>query len=258
MPRSHSCLPTAPLAAQEGAWTGRVVHARTGAPLAGADVTIAAISRTATTDSTGRFTFDALPAGTHTLAVRRIGFEPLSVAITAPGNPGEEHLFKLAPVSTELANVNVVTTAVDRRLTLFETHRASNYGGSFLTGDQLLRERGRPLADVLQTVVGSDIVRGRGAAAFFATRRGYDSFMNLPHARPADRARGASSGLCYAAVVVNNVFVYSGGDEEELFDLNQLAPDDVIAVEVYKGGATMPLEYNSTRKTCGLLVIYTR
>lgn len=244
--------------AQGSAWSGRVVDARSGAPMAGADVSIAALSRTTTTDSSGRFTFDALPTGTHTLAVRRIGFAPLSVTITAPANSADEQLFKLEPSSTELAKVAVVAPAVDRRLSLFETHRKSNYGGSFLTTDRLLRERGRPFADVLQTVAGSDIVRGRGSAAFFATRRGYDSFMNMPKARPADRARGASSGLCYAAVVVNNVFVYRGDDDEELFDLNQLAPDDVIAVEVYKGGATMPLEYNNTRKTCGLLVIYTR
>ncbi len=43
-----------------------------------------------------------------------------------------------------------------------------------------------------------------------------------------------------------------------VFDLNTLAPNEVLAVEVYKGGATMPLEYNTTRKTCGLLVIYTK
>ncbi len=53
-------------------------------------------------------------------------------------------------------------------------------------------------------------------------------------------------------------FVYRGEGGDELFDLNSLAPDDILAIEVYKGGATMPLEYNATRKTCGLLVIFTK
>ncbi|MHB8838381.1 MAG: hypothetical protein ACYC7F_05450 [Gemmatimonadaceae bacterium] len=48
------------------------------------------------------------------------------------------------------------------------------------------------------------------------------------------------------------------GELLAVFDLNTLAPNEVLAVEVYKGGATMPLEYNTTRKTCGLLVIYTK
>lgn len=245
-----------PLRAQERNWKGRVVDDRTGAPLASVEVSIAAQSLRVTSDSAGRFTFERLADGTHQLTARRIGFEPLLTTITSPG--ADEHLLRLLPASTELSKVNVTTSAVDRRLTLFEAHRTSNNGGSFLTTERLQREKGRPLGDVMQSVVGSDIVRGRGSAAFFATRRGYDSFMLMPKARDADRARGASTGLCYAAVVVNNVFVYRGGDEEELFDLNQLPPDDIIAVEVYKGGATMPLEYNATRKTCGLLVIYTK
>lgn len=246
-----------PLRAQESSWKGRVVDDRTGAPLVSVEVSITAQSLRVTTDSSGRFTLDRLASGSHQLTARRIGFEPLSTTITAPG-ADEEHLLRLIPASTELSKVSVTATAVDRRLTLFEAHRASNNGGSFLTAERLQREKGRPLGDVMQSVVGSDIVRGRGSAAFFATRRGYDSFMLMPKAREADRARGASTGLCYAAVVVNNVFVYRGGDDEELFDLNQLPPDDIIAVEVYKGGATMPLEYNTTRKTCGLVVIYTK
>ncbi len=241
-----------------GTWTGRVVSDRSDQPLAGVEVSIPTLARTVTTDSGGRFTLGDLAAGEHQVVARRIGYEPLSTSIKIPDIHGGEHLLRLVPSSTELAKIDVVTTAIDRRLTLFETHRKSGYGGSFLTADQLMKDRGRPMGDVLQTVVGSDIVRGRSGAAYFATRRGYDSFMNMPKARPADRARGASSGLCYAAVVVNNVFVYRGDDDEDMFDVNSLAPDDIIGVEVYKGRATMPLENNATRKTCGLLVIYTK
>jgi hypothetical protein len=239
-------------------WTGRVVNDRTGEPLAAAQVGVPTLSVSTTTDSSGRFALEQLAAGTHQLVVRLIGFAPLTTAISTSGMADDEHELRLVPAPAALSKVDVVTTGVDRRLTLFETHRTSNYGGAFLTTEQLLRERGRPFADVLQSVAGADIVRGRGGAAYFATRRGYDSFMNMPKARPADRARGASSGLCYAAVVVNNVFVYRGDDDEDMFDVNLLPPDDIIAVEVYKGGATMPLEYNSTRKTCGLLVLYTK
>lgn len=59
-------------------------------------------------------------------------------------------------------------------------------------------------------------------------------------------------------MIVNNVFVYRGNANEELFDISSLAPTDILAIEVYKGGATMPLEYNATRSTCGLMVIWTK
>ena len=59
-------------------------------------------------------------------------------------------------------------------------------------------------------------------------------------------------------MVINDVFVYRGGDGEELFDLNSLQPSRILAIEIYRGGSTMPLEYNSARSTCGLLMIYTK
>ena len=241
-----------------GALAGRVVNDRTDQPVAGVEVSITAISRSVSTDSGGKFSLRDIAAGRHQVVLRKVGYQPFSTTLTTTGADGPEQLLRLAPASTELSKVYVVTTAIDRRLTTFEAHRSSGMGGSFLTSARLEKERGRALTDVLQGVSGADIVRGRGGAAFFATRRGYDSFMNMPNARLADRARGASSGLCYAAVVVNNVFVYRGGDEEEIFDVNSLAPTDILGVEVYKGGATMPLEYNATRKTCGLLVIFTK
>ncbi|WP_309668834.1 hypothetical protein [Gemmatimonas sp.] len=108
--------------------------------------------------------------------------------ITSSDTDGADQILHLAPISTELSTVLVVTSA-------------------------------------------ADIVRLGGGMAYFATRRGYDSFRNMPG-------------------------ISDGGDE--LFDLNSLAPDEILAIEVYKGGATMPLEYDATRKTCGLLVIFTK
>lgn len=239
------------------ALTGRVVDDRTGQSLAGVEVSIAAISRSVSTDSSGQFALRHIASGRYQVALRKVGYQHSATTITITGADGPEQLLRLAPAPTELSRVYVVTAPTDRRLASFEAHRNARMGGSFLTAAQLEKERGRALADVLQAVSGADIVRIRGGGAFFATRRGYDSFMNMPRVSAGDRMRGASTGLCYAAVVVNDVFVYTG-DGEELFDLNSLAPTDILAVEVYKGGATMPLEYNATRKTCGLLVIFTK
>lgn len=247
-----------PMAAQTtGALTGRVVHDATNQPLAGVEVSIPALSRTAISDSSGRFALRDMASARYQIVLRKVGFQPLSPTVTIAGDAGPELILRLAPISTELSKVVVAATMAERRLTSFEEHRRARIGGSFLTAAELEKERGRSLSDVLQTVSGADIVRV-GGTAYFATRRGNDSIMNMPGISAGDRMRGASPGLCYAAVIVNNVFVYRGEGGDELFDLNSLAPTDILAIEVYKGGATMPLEYNATRKTCGLLVIFTK
>ncbi|MFA6169044.1 MAG: TonB-dependent receptor [Gemmatimonadaceae bacterium] len=240
-----------------GALRGRVVDDRTGQTLSGVEVTIPATSRSATTDSSGAFALRDVAAGRHEVVLRKVGYQQLSAVIAITGAADPEQLLRLVPVATDLAKVIVTAPGTDRRLKAFEAHRAERLGGSFLTAEDLAKERGRSLGDVLQRVMGTDIVRGMGGQAWFATRRGYDSIRYLPQVSQTDRARGASTGLCYAAVVLNSVFVYRGTGDD-LFDINSLAPDEVLAVEVYKGGASMPLEYNAPRSTCGLLVIYTK
>ena len=178
--------------------------------------------------------------------------------MTIGAGDNAEYVIGLQPAPAEVAGVTVSARAPDRRLVTFEAHRQAKLGGSFLTADQLAKQTGRTLADVLAPTLGADLVRGRSGAAFFATRRGYDSINLLPRVSAADRGRGAAAGTCYAAVVLGGIVVYRGEPDEPLFDLNQLAPAAVLAVEVYNGGASMPAEYNATRSTCGLLVIWTK
>jgi Carboxypeptidase regulatory-like domain/TonB-dependent Receptor Plug Domain len=252
-------LLAAPVMAQAtGALSGRVVDDRTNQPVAGVEVSIPVIARTVMTDSSGVFAMRELAPMRYEVLLRKIGFQPTSATITVTATDGTEQVLRLVPAATELSKVLVVSSAANRRLASFEEHRRSAMGGSFLTAEDLEKEKGRALVDVLQRVGGADIVRIGSGSAYFATRRGYDSFMNMPSVSAGDRMRGAPPGLCYAAVVLNNVFVYRGQNGDELFDLNTLAPTDILAIEIYKGGATMPLEYNTTRKTCGLLVIFTK
>jgi len=248
-----------PLLAQAtGNLTGRVVDDRTDQPIAGVEVTIAERSRATVTDSLGRFILRGVTAGRHLVQLRKLGWQPLSASIRVVDGEGPEETLRLVAGPTTLARIETFATPLDRRLAAFEAHRQEKNGGTFLTADAMEKEAGRPLPDILQSVRGVNIVRGPSGAAWFATRRGYDSIRLLPDVTPGDRLKGASAGLCYAAVVVNSVFVYRGADGEELFDLNSLQPSRILGIEVYRGGATMPLEYNTTRSTCGLLVIYTK
>src|SRR4051812_29505931 len=60
---------------------GRVTD-RTGAPVAGAMMSIAELSRATSTDSSGRYRFTDVPSGTFTVAARRIGYVPAASRVT--------------------------------------------------------------------------------------------------------------------------------------------------------------------------------
>ncbi|MGB8518882.1 MAG: carboxypeptidase regulatory-like domain-containing protein, partial [Candidatus Tumulicola sp.] len=69
------------LAGTTGGLSGSVVDADSGAPVAGADVTIASPSQTATrtTDAAGRFVYLVLPPDTYTVTVTKNGYQSISV-----------------------------------------------------------------------------------------------------------------------------------------------------------------------------------
>jgi hypothetical protein len=237
--------------------TGRVVNDATDQPLAGVEVTLRGFDLVVRTDSTGTFRIPA-PAGRQIVVLKKPGHQPFSAEVISSRGAPLEYVLGLMPASPTLATVTVAASMVDRRLQTFDAHKRSGIGGHFMDSTRFAQEAGRALADVLVATPGADIVRGRGGAAWYATRRGYDTIRNTLKISPADRARGAAAGTCYAAVVVNGVFLYRGDDGEQLYDLNQLAPSDILAMEMYNGGATMPVEYNSLRNTCGLVVIWTK
>ncbi len=69
------------LAGTTGGLTGTVVDADSGAPVSGADVTVASPSQTATrtTDAAGRFTFLVLPPDTYTITVAKSTYQSISI-----------------------------------------------------------------------------------------------------------------------------------------------------------------------------------
>ena len=249
---------SAALAQATGTMRGLVVNDRNDQPIAEVTVRITSLQRTLLTDSSGRFVLADAPPGRHTVVLSKPGWKAFSTFMTIGAGDNAEYVLGLEPAPTELGTVTVSASAPDRRLATFDEHRRAQLGGTYLTAQQLGPQAGRTLADALAPALGADLVRGRSGAAFFATRRGYDSINLMPRVSAADRARGAAAGACYAAVVLNGILVYRGDPDEQLFDLNQLSPVDILAVEIYNGGASMPAEYNATRSACGLLVLWTK
>jgi TonB-linked SusC/RagA family outer membrane protein len=85
-----------------GQITGTVTSA-TGQPLAGAVVSIAAARRSTVTDPQGRYTLTAVPAGTFTVTVSRLGQSPASRQVSVAAGQTAAASFQLAaaPVALE-------------------------------------------------------------------------------------------------------------------------------------------------------------
>jgi hypothetical protein len=69
------CLPAAALQSQTGRIEGTVTSAATAAPIAHAEVHIAALDLSTVTDAKGRFLFADVPVGVHEVLVRAVGFQ---------------------------------------------------------------------------------------------------------------------------------------------------------------------------------------
>lgn len=91
---------------------GRVVDAAGGAPIAAAQVTLADGARTATTGADGRFALAGVAPGAHVVTVRRIGYAPATVRLTA-GVPAD---VPLRATALALPSVTVRAPGRERRL----------------------------------------------------------------------------------------------------------------------------------------------
>lgn len=223
----------------------------TEAPIAGAEVLIAALERRAVTDSSGAFSLSALPVGAHVVEIRALGYVPLNVTLAWTGEERLVREFLLGVrAPTSLPRIEVGAS----RLREFEERRALGKG-HFLTADVFAKHSANRVADVLARVPGLRIRRGRDGSASVINSRGNITM------------RGANP-TCYAHVYVDDAPVFNSAAErfrsnvtaepQGLFDVNTLTTNEIIGVEYYAGGAAVPAKYNRTGAACGVLLIWTR
>jgi hypothetical protein len=239
-------------AAQRGDSTGTTgtvrltgsVHASDGRPLVGAQVGLLGFPVSVRTNSEAAFAFASIPAGSQTIEVRAVGFAPRRLTVALRTGENRRLDVVLDKAATSLATVNVVGAPVDK--TGFEQRKKSGMG-QYIGAEEIERRIVFDTSDLLRYISGARLV--------------WDGFTNvIKFTRPyaSGRGDGVQNNLCDPAVFLDGM---------QVLDINQVRPEDVRGIEVYKNKGTAPAEYQassikevggSVDTQCAVVLVWTR
>ncbi len=223
----------APLTAQ-AVLTGRIIHDSTRAGIADAEVLIPSTKARTATDSRGRFTLPGLPPGVAEVIVRKIGFRPVKIRTLVFRLDTLDVEVRMMPTVVELEPIVVTAAAVPRGMEPFAERRFKGLG-SFIDAAQLRKSDDRLLADLLRGVSGVRISPGRNNEFYAISNR----------------------ANCMMAVWMDGARVYTAGSGFP-FDLNQISPNQIEGIEIYRGSSETPIELSGQNIDCGTIVLWTR
>lgn len=227
---------------------GRLLESGTGQPIplgrvALLDTAYAVVDETFT-DHAGRFTLRAPRAGDYWITAERLGYHPVIDGIVELGEGGFLPIalyVRTRPIELEGLTVAVRRRRIHTRLTNAGFYdRARNGIGTFITPEQIEE---RPPFDH------RDLLR-RATALHFDAQGPHGDVVYF-------QARGPE-GYCRPRIYVDGVQMSTLPRGEIEVPLDELVDvDDVIAVEVYQGGATIPLMWGGSQGNCGVILFWT-
>jgi hypothetical protein len=222
-----------PLAAQDASITGRIISARSGEPIEGAEVDLLDSPHRAVTSGSGLFRMSEIPAGQHTVRISYMGAE--SRNLTVDLSPREAFDVALQLEMKVLPVPELVVTVNNRipvgKLYEFE-RRAQNSPGYFITREEIEERHASRTTDILRRVPGLEVGGPRIGRSSVQVRR---------------RAVGRR---CTPDTYVDGAYA-------PYFDPDNLQPSDIAGIEVYRGNSEVPPEYRRADH-CGVIVFWTR
>jgi hypothetical protein len=203
--------------------------------LEGALVVVRGTGLSGTTDRDGLLRIHGLAEGTRIVDVRLLGYAPLSRSVAFHADSTAHLLAELAVRPIELDSVQAAATARQTNLMRRGFYERKRSGpGTFLTRDDIDRFQPRFLSDVLRRVGGVHV----GSSA-----RG----------QPSTRMRGQQSiaGSCPIQYYVDGVLTTA-------YSIDEMRPEDVDGIEVYRGAASIPASFKRGTASCGVILLWSR
>jgi hypothetical protein len=262
-------------------FTGTVVDSAK-KPLANAEVSIAGMNLSKTTDDKGAFRIETVSAGVHQVTVRKIGFAQLD---TAMNFPEEQEVVWRVTMTEKVVRLDSVFIRAPRDpwMDEFDANRKRGFG-QFLDRAELVKFGGVPLPAVLQRMRGVEIIRTNNSAAYITSRRG--GITGCPPVPPTSTVResfraqeandeclrrerlyyvpdGAErqygvKRACYPQVWVDQQLMNPGRPTMP-FDLGMFtATNELEAVEWYESESQTPPRYGNASARCGVLIVHVK
>jgi hypothetical protein len=236
-----------------------VVRDSAGRPLVRAEIAIEARRKSTTTDENGRYRLTDVPTGSSLVQARAIGYQAVASLVTLAANETKLSDFTLNRLPPTLDTVKVKDNRTrGSGLAGFDERRRLGMGKFFDSLD-LKKFEDRQLVDVFREVPGVRITTAPMCLGN-NSQPGCESNMRK---RVIVNLRGGNSG-CPMAIVLDGTTLYraeSGGgyiDWPRTIDVNDLPVAHLVALEVYRSAAEIPIEYGGPSAICGVMVMWTK
>src|SRR4051812_10162097 len=239
------------------------VRDTTGAPIAGVEVSVQGISRTATTDRAGAFQLDGIPTGTASVMVRRVGFMPQTTIMKFASGDNDLGVVVLTATARELDTMRTREVELYREYPLlreFDEHRKIGLG-QFITRQQLAMNQGGFMTPVFNQMRGLMMIRSANVASHawiansLVPSTSCTSLEDLSGTEAVTPVKDAACNYCFPSVFLDNSLIAPRGVAANVGRFN---PDQFEAIEVFTGDAETPAKYVSRGSGCGVIVLISR
>jgi len=206
---------------------GRVLEQGRARGLEGATITLRPTDVQTKTDKDGRFHFEGITAGQYTLRSELEGHDTREDSLSLDLGETVDVLLRLGSRDREVDDMEVAVRSVAlMRAGFYE--RRDNARGTLFGPAELARRNARLTSDLFRNMPSVEVAQGGVGPRTITFRRGVS---------------------CSPDLYVDGQRLGTG------IDVDQLLPDDLLALEVYMSGS-IPQAFSSS--TCGVIVFWTR
>ncbi len=229
------------------ALVGRVIDLDDGTPVEGVEVRLDGAARSPLTDADGRFRIDGAPPGRRSLELSHVAFGVHRETVEIESGSTTTVDLAVPARAFELEEIEVTAERRYRgRMSGFE-ERMRQGRGEFLTREQIAERENQPLPRIIAS-------RSNSLRLFCPSHPGRNPTGTVGRCWLDSRRHGGfhGPGNCPMEYWVDGAFLSSD------FDITQIDPHNVEAVEIYPGPSTIPSRFKVGDANCGVAVVWTR
>lgn len=215
--------------------TGTVIAAQTSEPLLGVQVLIRGTRRWGITNQEGIFRLNGLKPGPVVIEFRHPNRAPVVYNLTLEADKVTELAVKIDTRTVALPEVVVEGKETQPAVKMqdFFSRKAAGHGGYFITRKDIEERQPRVLSDMMRRVPGLRVDCDFGSC----------SVTSFTEARRI-------MGGCPIQYFLDGV-PFTG-------DVDELTPDQVEGIEIYRGSSSIPPQFNTGTSMCGVIAVWSR